>query len=167
MRCRLIHRSLLRSLPTCQRTLGRTAEHLVGCKSKSLAFGCRTQPPTAEPHHLQGDCAKAGPGTQALWAPAPRVKAHCSAAWESYCLPSQCWLESRPAVQLFREGCHAYPPPTLDSCTSAALWALLGVNRIIVSRNARQCFVLVDIYSEVHAHCSFWLKANSCVRVVC
>lgn len=109
-RCRLIHRSLLLSLPACQRTLGRNAEHLVGCRSKSLAFGCHTRPST-EPHHLQGDCAKAGPGMQALWAPAPRVKAHCSAAWETYCLPSHCWLESGPAVQLFREGCRAHPPP--------------------------------------------------------
>lgn len=58
---------------------------------------------------------------------------------------------------------------TLESCTSPALWAFLGVNRIIVSRNARRCLVLIDIYSEVRAHCSFWLKAkaNSCALVVC
>lgn len=144
----------------------RSAECLVGLLEQKLSIWVLHTTLHRAPSPARWLC-QGRPWMQALWAPAPRVKAHCSTAWETYCLPSHCWLESRPAVQLFREGCHAYPPLTLESCTSAALWALLGVNRIIVSRNARQCFVLIDIYSEAHAHCSFWLKANSCIRVVC
>ena len=56
---------------------------------------------------------------------------------------------------LSREGCHASPPSHWHPAPSA-LWACLHVNRTIVSRNAKQCFVLVETYSVVCAHCSSW-----------
>lgn len=148
--------------------IGVSAEPWAGCRSRELSFGYGPWS-SMKPHHLQGWLCQDKPwlagtagtlteqGEHIVLEPGRPTACQATAGLE----PRLCSLHCRGRVFM-----HIHPSPW-SPALNLHFGPYLGVNSIIVSRNARQCFVLIETYSESNAHCSPWLNNNSCFQAVC